>query len=327
VAPNRPLDEFERIARFFAPLAAPGGLRLLDDVGLIPGAAGEQYVLKTDAIVEGVHYRSDDPPGQIAQKLLRVNLSDLAAKGATPVGYLLVTCLPPSCGEAWLEEFAKGLAADQKRFGIKLYGGDSAATPGPATLSVAAFGKVKRGKAILRSGAKPGDLVYVSGTLGDAALGLAALKGELAGLDPAGREFLIRRYRLPEPRLALGRALAGLAHAAADISDGLVADLGHVCTASKLGATIEAKLLPLSKAARAAVQAEPERIFAALGAGDDYELVFAASAQAEKRIASLSKKLKLPLTPIGRFEKGKGVRVLDAGGRPAIVPQTGYRHF
>jgi len=327
MAPNPHLDEFERIARFFAPLAAPGGLRLLDDVGLIPGEAGEQYVLKTDAIVEGVHYRPDDPPGQVAQKLLRVNLSDLAAKGATPVGYLLVTCLPPACGEAWLEQFAKGLAADQKRFGIELYGGDSNATPGPATLSVAMFGKVKRGKAVLRSGAKPGDLVYVSGTLGDAALGLAVLKGELAGLDPAGRDFLIRRYRLPEPRLELGRALVGLAHAAADISDGLVADLGHVCTASKLGATIEAKKLPLSKPARAAVQAEPERIFAALGAGDDYELVFAAPAQAGKRLASLSKKLKLPLTPVGRFEKGAGVRVLDAEGRPATVPQTGYRHF
>ena len=327
MAANQPLDEFARIARFFAPLAAPGGLRLLDDVGLIPGPKGEEYVLKTDAIVEGVHFRSDDPPAQIAQKLLRVNLSDLAAKGAVPVGYLLVTCLPQSCGEVWLGEFAKGLAADQKRFGIKLYGGDSTATPGPATLSVAAFGKVKRGKAILRSGAKPGDRVYVSGTLGDATLGLAALNGELPGLDPEGRDFLIRRYRLPEPRLALGRALAGLAHAAADISDGLVADLGHVCKASKLGATIEAKLLPLSKPARAAILAEPERIFAALGAGDDYELVFALPAKAEKRIAALSKKLKLALTPIGRFEKGSGVRVLDASGKPATLPQAGYRHF
>jgi thiamine-monophosphate kinase len=194
-------------------------------------------------------------------------------------------------------------------------------------LSVAAFGTVKRGRAMLRSGAKSGDLVYVSGSLGDAALGLAALKGELAGLDPAARDFLIRRYRLPEPRLELGRALVGLAHAAADISDGLVADLGHVCTASKLGATIEAKLLPLSKAARAAVKAEPERIFAALGAGDDYELIFAAPAKAEKRIAALSKKLKLPLTPIGRFEKGGEVRVLDASGKPASLPQAGYRHF
>jgi len=327
VAANQPLDEFARIARFFAPLAAPGGLRLLDDVGLIPGPKGEEYVLKTDAIVEGVHFRSDDPPAQIAQKLLRVNLSDLAAKGAVPVGYLLVTCLPQSCGEVWLGEFAKGLAADQKRFGIKLYGGDSTATPGPATLSVAAFGKVKRGKAILRSGAKPGDLVYVSGTLGDAALGLAVLKGELAALKPEARDFLIRRYRLPEPRLKLGRALAGLAHAAADISDGVVADLGHVCTASKLGATIEAKLLPLSKAARAAISAEPERIFAALCFGDDYELVFAVPEKSEKRIAALSRKLGIPLTRIGRFEKGKGVRVLDAAGKPAILPQAGYRHF
>jgi thiamine-monophosphate kinase len=327
VTAKPPLDEFERIARFFAPLAAPGGLRLLDDAALIPGPKGEQYVLKTDAIVAGVHFRPDDPPGEIAQKLLRVNLSDLAAKGAAPVGYLLVTCLPPDCGEAWIEAFAKGLAADQKRFGIKLYGGDSTATPGPATLSVAAFGKLKRGSAILRAGAKPGDLVYVSGTLGDAALGLAALKGALTGLAPIARDFLIRRYRLPEPRLDLGRALAGLAHAAADISDGLVADLGHICTASKLGAVIEARLVPLSKAAREAIRAEPERIFAALCFGDDYELVFAAPARAAKRIAALSKKLGLPLTQIGRFEKGAGVRVLDASGKPAALPQAGYRHF
>jgi thiamine-monophosphate kinase len=327
LAANRPLDEFARIARFFAPLAAPGGLRLLDDVGLIPGPEGEEYVLKTDAIVEGVHFRSDDPPAQIAQKLLRVNLSDLAAKGAVPVGYLLVTCLPSACGEVWLAEFAKGLASDQKRFGFKLYGGDSTATPGPAALSVAAFGKVKRGRAILRSGAKPGDLVYVSGTLGDAALGLAALKGELAALDPAAREFLISRYRLPEPRLQLGRALCGLVHAAADISDGVVADLGHLCTASKLGATIEARLLPLSKPARAAVAFEPERIVAALCFGDDYELVLAVPPKSEKRVTAVAKKLKIHLTRVGRFEKGSGVRVLDAAGKPATLPQAGYRHF
>ena len=157
---------------------------------------------------------------------------------------------------------------------------------------------------------------------------MAALKGELAGIEPAARDFLIDRYRLPEPRLDTWAALwRGWPMPPTDISDGLVADLGHVCTASKLGATIEAKKLPLSKPARAAVQAEPERIFAALGAGDDYELVFAAPAKAEKRIAALAKKLKLALTPIGRFEKGSGVHVLDAEGRPAALPQTGYRHF
>jgi thiamine-monophosphate kinase len=192
---------------------------------------------------------------------------------------------------------------------------------------VAAFGKVKRGNAILRSGAKPGDLIYVSGTLGDAALGLAVLKGELAALRPEARDYLISRYRLPEPRLKLGRALVGLAHSAADISDGVVADLGHVCTASKLRATIEARLLPLSKPARAAISSEPERIFAALCFGDDYELVFAVPEKSEKHVAALAKKLRIPLTRIGRFEKGSGVRVLDAAGKPATLPQAGYRHF
>src|SRR5271154_5844809 len=226
------LGEFERIARFFAPLAAPEALGLLDDVALIPGPSGTQYVLKTDAIVEGVHFLPDDPPGQVAQKLLRVTLSDLAAKGAEPVGYLLTTALPPTRDEAWLERFAAGLALDQKEFGIGLLGGDSVATSGPVTLSVAAIGRVEAGKAVLRSGARPGDAVFVSGTLGDGALGLKAIRNELPRLDAAARDFLIDRYRLPRPRLALGRRLVGLAHAMMDISDGLVADLGHICEVS-----------------------------------------------------------------------------------------------
>src|SRR5690348_14820261 len=165
-----PLGEFERIARFFAPLAGPGALNLTDDVALIDGPAGGQYALTTDTIIEGVDYFLDDPPFQVAQKLLRVNLSDLAAKGATPFGYLLTTALPKTHGEAWLEEFSQGLAADQKEFGVMLLGGDSSGTPGPPTLTLALIGKVEHGKAVLRSTARSGDQLYVSGTLGDAAL-------------------------------------------------------------------------------------------------------------------------------------------------------------
>jgi thiamine-monophosphate kinase len=164
------LGEFERIARFFAPLAAPEGLGLLDDVAVIPGPPGEEYVLKTDAIVEGVHFLPEDPADQVAQKLLRVNLSDLAGKGAVPVGYLLTTALPRARDEAWLERFAQGLARDQKEFGIGLLGGDSVGTTGPVTLSVAAVGRVRVGETVLRSGARAGDAVFVSGTLGDGAL-------------------------------------------------------------------------------------------------------------------------------------------------------------
>src|SRR5215472_2578795 len=224
-----PIGEFERIARFFAPLAAPGALGLTDDVAVIDGPDGEEYVLTTDAIVEGVHFLKDDPPDLVARKLLRVNLSDLAGKGARPIGYLLTTALPKRCGEDWLAAFAAGLAADQATYGIGLLGGDSTATSGPVTLSVTAIGSVARGAGVLRGTARPGDLVFVSGTLGDAALGLRVLRGELSGLDAADRDFLVDRYRLPQPRLELGRRLVGLAQAMTDISDGLVADLGHIC--------------------------------------------------------------------------------------------------
>ncbi|MGH7125274.1 MAG: thiamine-phosphate kinase, partial [Stellaceae bacterium] len=272
------LGEFERIARFFAPLAAPEALGLVDDVAIIPGPPGQQYVLKTDAIVEGVHFLPDDPADQVAQKLLRVNLSDLAGKGATPVGYLLTTALPRERDEAWLERFAEGLARDQKEFGIGLLGGDSVATTGPATLSVAAVGRVRTGETVLRSGAKPGDTVFVSGTLGDGALGLKALRGELSELSPAHRDFLTDRYRLPRPRLNLGRALVGIAHAMMDISDGLVADLRHICETSGVGAVVEAERLPLSPAARAAISADGSLVMAVLAGGDDYELLFTAPA-------------------------------------------------
>lgn len=321
------LDEFQRIARFFAPLAAPGALGLKDDVALIDGPPGEQYVLKTDAIVEGVHFLADDPPAQVAQKLLRVNLSDLAAKGAIPVGYLLMTALPPSRGETWLEEFAAGLAADQATYGIGLLGGDSVATPGPTTLSVAAIGRIAAGKAVLRSGARQGHLVYVSGTLGDAALGLRAAKGEDLGIEAVDRAFLIDRYRLPRPRLVLGPRLIGLAAAMMDISDGLVADLGHICDVSKVAAIVEAESLPLSGAARAVLARDPALLAAILGGGDDYELLFTAPPEAAPHLAALAQELTLPLTAIGRIEAGQGVRVLDRIGREITVPVAGYEHF
>jgi len=321
------LDEFERIARFFAPLAAPGALGLRDDVALIDGPTGQQYVLKTDAIVEDVHFLADDPPGQVAQKLLRVNLSDLAGKGAVPIGYLLVTALPAARDEAWLEAFAAGLAADQATYGIGLLGGDSTATTGPTTLSVTALGRVAAGRAVLRSGAHPGDLVYVSGTLGDAALGLQALRGELPGIAADARAFLADRYRLPQPRLALGQRLVGIAHAMMDISDGLVADLGHIADASAVGAVIEAARLPLSPAARTVIAADPMRLAAALGGGDDYELLFTADAEAGAALAALGQELGIALSMIGRIEAGRGVEVVDDKGAELVVPVAGYRHF
>jgi thiamine-monophosphate kinase len=336
---SKPLDEFERIARFFAPLAGPGALDLKDDVALLDGPAGTQYVLTTDAIVAGIHFFPDDPPRQIAQKLLRVNLSDLAAKGAEPVGYLLTTALTAAEDERWLAGFAAGLAADQKRFGIALLGGDSVRTKGAATLSVAAIGRVAAGAALLRGGARAGDTLYMSGTLGDAALGLAFLKQKHVAPAKAGAQgkrtsptlgprlrgdderFLIDRYRLPEPRLELGRALVGVASAAMDISDGLVADLSNLCAASQVAAIVDAALLPLSAAARAALKIDPALLEDILTGGDDYEILFTAQAAARRALA------KLPVTAIGRIEAGEGVTVRDAGGLPMSLKREGYRHF
>lgn len=322
----KPLGEFARIARFFAPLALPGGLKLRDDVALIAGRRGERYVLKTDAIVEGVHFFADDPPADVARKLLRVNLSDLAAKGATPIGYLLAMALPKTRDDRWLASFSHGLATDQRKYRIGLFGGDSDATRGPTVLSLAVIGRVAQGRAILRDGARPGDLVYVSGTLGDAALGLAAIKGRLPKISRAARHYLERRYRLPEPRLSLGRRLTGIARAAADISDGLVADLGHVCAASGAGAVIETARLPLSAAVRSIIAGSPQRIRAALNHGDDYEVVFTAPPNAAGRIAAAARAAGVRVTAVGRIVAGRGVRVLDAKGRRLRLSRSGYRH-
>jgi thiamine-monophosphate kinase len=321
------LGEFERIARFFAPLAAPGALGLTDDVAVIDGPDGQEYVLKTDAIVEGVHFLPDDPPELVAKKLLRVNLSDLAGKGAVPIGYLLMMALPHSRDDAWLAAFAAGLGADQLAFGIGLLGGDSTATDGPVTLSATVIGRVPRGHTPRRSDAKPGDVIYVSGTLGDAALGLLAVRGKLAALDGAHRAFLAQRYRLPEPRLTLGQRLVGVAHAMMDISDGLVADLGHICETSGVSARIEAAALPLSPATKAVLAAEPQRLSAVLGGGDDYELLLTVPGAKTATLPLLAAETGVPLTRIGHIEAGSGVTVLDAHGQAMPVAVAGYRHF
>ena len=279
------LSEFAFIAERLRPLAAgtPGALGLADDAALLDPPAGAELVLTKDAMVAGVHFLPDDPPGDVAKKLLRVNLSDLAAMGAAPLGYLLALIRPKATAEDWLADFCRGLAEDQARFGIGLLGGDTVSTPGPLALSLTALGHVPRGTALRRCGARPGDDVWVSGTLGDAALGLKVLQGELAVADEV-RAPLVERYRLPQPRLALGEALRGLASAALDVSDGLLADLGHILETSKLGAEIRAAALPLSPAART-LPGAPD---AALAGGDDYELLFTAAPDQRARIAALA---------------------------------------
>ncbi len=320
--------EFERIRRYFAPLAGPGGLGLLDDAALVECNAGQRLVVTADAIVEGVHYLRDDPPDLVAKKLLRVNLSDLAAMGARPLHYLLTTALPAKLGTEWIEAFARGLGEDQRRFGVDLLGGDLVATTGPAVLSLTAIGEVAAGREIRRSGARPGDTLWVSGTIGDAYLGLKVLRGgDFVGLGQNYADALAARYRLPEPRTELGPCLVGLVHAMIDVSDGLLADLGHICQTSNVAAVVELQALPFSTAALT-ILAEGWDLPANLAAGgDDYELLFTAPPDAADAVRAVGSRLGLPVSPIGRIEAGSGVRLVDLAGRAIPVEAPGYHHF
>ncbi len=322
--------EFETIARYFAPLAAdPAALGLIDDAAILTPPAGRQLVLTADAMISGVHFLPDDPPDTVGRKLLRVNLSDLAAMGAVPLGYLLTCAWPKGWEEAWIAAFAEGLAADQAAFGITLLGGDTTSGPGPMSLSLTAVGSIAPGKALRRSGARDGDLVMVSGTIGDGALGLLARRGRLAALPQATQEALTQRYRLPEPRLALGKALSdrGLATACLDISDGLIADLGHIAKASGVGAVVEAARLPLSPAVQDVVAEDLDAISLVLSGGDDYELCFTVAVNNLKAVQALAGDCGHGITLVGRIRAGEGVSLLDRDGRPLDVQQAGWTHF
>jgi thiamine-monophosphate kinase len=329
--------EFQLIERYMAPLAAPrdgedgGGdaFGLHNDAAVLPPLApDERLVVTVDTLIQGRHFL-DCPAETVGRKALRVNLSDLAAMGARPLGYLLASAWPQDIEEAWIADFCRGLAADQETFGVTLFGGDTTATSGPMTLSLTAFGKLNGATALDRGSVRPGDDIYVSGTLGDAYLGLRALCGELDGLAPAARDTLVRRYRLPEPRLALGQALLdeGLARSALDVSDGLAADLGHLLEASGVAAEIELAALPLGDAARQALTllAEPPEVV--LGGGDDYELLFAAAPGQRAAIAALAERLGLAITRIGRAGAGSGLVVRDAAGREVFLQHRGWTHF
>jgi thiamine-monophosphate kinase len=314
--------EFALIARHFRPLAGPGALDLSDDAALLDPPSGQQLVLAADAMVAGVHFLSDDPPETIGRKLLRVNLSDLAAMGAAPLGYLMTCGFAKDTSDAWISAFVAGLALDQAEFGLTVLGGDTVATPGPASFSLTILGTVAPGHALRRQGARPGDEVWVSGTIGDGALGLLALTGRLPP-DP----HLADRYRLPRPRLAVGQALAGIARAAMDVSDGLVQDLGHLARAGGCGAEIRADAVPLSDPTRAALAADPALLARILGGGDDYELLFAAAPEDAGRVLAAGAATQTPVTRIGRFLDCAGVIVLDAGGTHIDLPAAGWSHF
>jgi thiamine-monophosphate kinase len=260
----------------------------------------------------------------IARKLLRVNLSDLAAMGAAPLGYLMTTAFTRGTADSWIAAFVAGLAEDQERFGIAVLGGDTVATPGPACFSLTIIGVVPPGQALHRRGARIGDDIWVSGSIGDGALGLRVLQGKLAA-DAEGH--LARRYRLPEPRLALGQALRGVARAAMDVSDGLVQDLGHLCRAAGCGAEVIADAVPLSAAASAALAGDAALLPLILTGGDDYELLFAAAPEDADAVRAAGEKAGVPVARLGRFIAGEAVVVRDASGAALSLPQGGWSHF
>ncbi|MEQ1788983.1 MAG: thiamine-phosphate kinase [Rickettsiales bacterium] len=308
------MNEFSLISKYFKPLAEnfSGSLELSDDAAILTQPAGCELVITKDALSEGVHFLGNENPALIAGKALRVNISDLAAMGATPICYFLALILPRDTSEEWLEKFALGLKQTQKEFNISLAGGDTTATNATLSISITAIGSIPNGTALRRNGAKIGDDIYVSGTLGDSALGLELLqKGEK-------NDFLINRYLTPQPRIKLGIALRGVANSAMDISDGLVQDLEHICTASNVGATIYSDKIPLS------VKGELQ---AALTGGDDYELLFTASPDKKTTIEQLAESLSLPLTYIGKITSGNAVQVLDKTGRTIELKKKGFSHF
>ncbi|QUS40278.1 thiamine-phosphate kinase [Tardiphaga alba] len=312
------------ISRYFAPLATdPGAFGLRDDAAVLK-AAGEDIVVNTDAIVEGVHFLPDDPPDTIARKALRTNLSDLAAKGAEPAGFVLTLALTAH-DEAWLAEFARGLGEDIATYGCPLLGGDTVSTPGPLMVSVTAFGRVPEGRIVRRAGAQVGDRIVVTGAIGDAALGLAVLQQRLTA---SNEEPLIERYRVPQPRNALARAVRDHATASMDVSDGLAGDLAKLCKVSGVSAVIEAATLPFSAPASALLDAGAITIETLVAGGDDYEIL---CTMPEARVASFmaeAEEAGVAAVVIGSIVTGDAPpRFVDAAGKAIELKRHSYSHF
>lgn len=327
-ADDKTSTEDKLIARFFAPLAThPGALGLSDDAAFIKPPPGCELVLKADAIVGGVHFFNDDPAHAIASKALRVNLSDLAAKGATPLGFLVSLALPKDIGEAWLKSFADGLREDAATYKCPLFGGDTVRTPGPVMVSVSMFGSVPEGMMVRRAGAKPGDKVFVTGTIGDAALGVKVRQGAAWPLSDAQREHLLSRYLLPRPRSALAETVRHYASASMDVSDGLVGDFAKLCRVSGVTADIDVARVPLSDAARAVLSADASARETALTGGDDYEILCTVPPSKVDRFRVAAMAAKVAVTEIGTIGEGEGVRFLGDDGRPLAFAHGAFSHF
>jgi len=321
--------EDDLIARYFRPLATdPGAFGLIDDAALLKQSS-DDLVVTTDAIVEGVHFLPNDPPDTLARKALRVNLSDLAAKGAVPAGFVLTLALREVSDE-WLAPFARALGEDAAAFGCPVLGGDTVSTPGPLMISITAFGRVPPGKMVRRDGAKAGDRIAVTGTIGDAALGLRILKGRIAGegLDAPSHGFLVQRYRVPQPRNALALAIRDHASAAMDVSDGLAGDLAKLCAASRVSAVIEMAAVPLSVPAHALLGKESADLEMLVSGGDDYEVVCAIPENRWDSFIAAARQADVQVSSIGRVTADAAApQFLDATGKPVALKRLSYSHF
>jgi thiamine-monophosphate kinase len=321
------MTEDDLIARYFAPLAGPAGLGLKDDAALLSPPPGRDLVLTTDALVAGVHFFADDPPGAIARKALRTNLSDLAAKGAAPVGFLLVLALPAGWTEPWLAAFASGLGEDAQTYECPLMGGDTVKTPGPLTLSITALGSVAAGRMAARTGVRPGDRLYVSGTIGDAAIGLRLRLGQGPALAEAHRLHLLDRYLLPRPRLALAPAMA-FAHGGMDVSDGFVGDLTKMLRVSGVSASIDLARLPLSDAVNAAISADPALFEIAATGGDDYEILAAVPPENASAFEAAAATAGVGVAIVGMAVEGAAPpRFVGREGREVSFACGAFSHF
>jgi thiamine-monophosphate kinase len=331
-AKGRESGEDRLIARHFKPIARhPGALGLTDDAAMLTPPPGHALIVTADAIVGGVHFFPGDPPDAIAKKALRVNLSDLAAKGAKPAGFVLTLALPKGVSDDWLTAFARGLGADAKTYDCPLLGGDTVTTPGPVTISITAFGTLPKGTMVKRSGARAGDHVVVTGTIGDAALGLAIRKERSAAkrwkLDMAMRRHLLARYLVPAPRNALAEALRRNASAAMDVSDGLAGDLAKLCRASGVGAEVDAARVPLSQAALAVLVADPRTTETMLTGGDDFEVVATVPPRKLSSFLAAARRAGVLATSIGRITAGTGAKFLGPDNRPLRFAHISFSHF
>ncbi|MGB7013004.1 MAG: thiamine-phosphate kinase [Pseudolabrys sp.] len=329
MAPHDDMSPEDRlIARFFKPLAThPGALGLSDDAAFLTPPAGFDLVLTTDAIVGGVHFFPEDAADTVAGRALRVNLSDLAAKGARPLGFLLSLALPREIGEQWLEGFAQGLRADADLFGCPLFGGDTDRTPGPIVVSIAMFGTVPEGTMVRRAGAKAGDRVFVTGTIGDAALGVMMRNGKRWKLDEPQRQHLLSRYLVPQPRNALAEAVRIHASAGMDISDGLAGDFGKLCRVSGVAADVDVARVPLSEAARAVIAANPDAVESVLTGGDDYEIICTVPPAKAGSFQAAAGAANVAVSEIGEIKGGEGTRFIAPDGRALTFKRASFSHF